>query len=296
MKHLKILTIMLIGFACQPKPQTETTAETTEDSPTIGLVKLWASDSSLTTNESIIYHPGMDVLFVSCIGSVPPDSMDNDGFIAQVSPANGEVINLKWVDGISAPKGMGIVGNSLFVTNINEVLEIDIEKAEIIKSYPIEGAGFLNDISVGADSTVYISDTGTNKIHQIKNQELGLFLESADFKGPNGLLVKGNDLFVASYRGSEGNFIKVDMSTKELTVVADSIVGGDGIVSLGEDFIVSTWPGEVYLVAADGTKSLLQDTREAKINAADIWFISDISMLLIPTFFDNRIVAYGIAE
>ncbi|MBD3241028.1 MAG: hypothetical protein GF331_10620 [Chitinivibrionales bacterium] len=41
----------------------------------------------------------------------------------------------------------------------------------------------------------------------------------------------------------------------------------------------------------DGTVDLLLDTRKDKVNAADIEYIPDRQLLLVPTFFDDRVVA-----
>lgn len=295
MKNIIYLSfILILGLACQPKPKVESeTIESSEteivvESPSIS--KLWESDTVLTTAEAVIYHPELDILFVSCINGTPPDSLDNDGFIAQISPIDGEIINLKWVEGISAPKGMGIIGNSLFVSNINEVIEIDISTAQILNNYPIEGAAFLNDITISADSTVLISDSGTNKIISIKNGEVSTFLENEELKGPNGLLFQDDKIFAASFGG--GDFIKLDYDTKALTVITDSIMSGDGVMPVGEDFLVSSWPGEIYYVYADGTKILLSDTKADNISSADIWYIEEKNLLLVPTFFANTVAAY----
>ncbi|WP_147407349.1 hypothetical protein [Reichenbachiella sp. MSK19-1] len=294
MKNLKSISLgfLLAGMACQQNPKSETTSS---DNSTPLLTKVWESDTLLTTSESVIYHPELDVLFVSCIGNTPPDNIDGDGFIAQVSPENGEILNLKWIKGLSAPKGMGIVGNSLFVADISQVVEIDIAQSKIIGSYLVDGAKFLNDITVTADSTVLISDSGTNQISQIKNGRLSLYKEGEPLAGPNGLLVDGDDLYIASFGGS-GAFIQMDRVTQQSTVLVDSISGGDGVVAYGDDFVVSTWAGEIYHVTRDGTKTLLQDTREAKINAADIWYSPEKELLLVPTFFANSVTAYKIEK
>ncbi|PIB35834.1 hypothetical protein BFP72_10740 [Reichenbachiella sp. 5M10] len=298
MKNTTLLMLLLVGFACQQKPQAQVENETNTDeesSLNISLQKMWETDSLLTTSEAVIYHPTLDVLFVSCINGTPPDKADQDGFIAQVSPTDGEILNLKWIEGLSAPKGMGIVGNSLFVTDINQVVEIDIDKAEIIATYPIEGAAFLNDITTTDDGTVLISDTGTNIISMIKDQQLSTFVSDPALENPNGLDIADGKLFIASY-GPHGKFIEMNMETKETKIITDSIMGGDGVIALSDYFIVSTWPGQIYLVSSGGSKTLLIDTREEKINAADIYPLLSQGLIFVPTFFDNRVVAYGIAE
>jgi hypothetical protein len=45
-------------------------------------------------------------------------------------------------------------------------------------------------------------------------------------------------------------------------------------------------------VNADGGKKILIDTRAIKSNTADIGFDSKNSVLFVPTFFKNKVVAY----
>ncbi|MGL1887751.1 MAG: ATP-binding protein [Reichenbachiella sp.] len=292
-----LFVFALAGFSCQPKTEktslpNESTIETT--ATVVSLNKLWKSDTLLTTSEGIVYHSGLDVLFVSCINEIPPTTHDNDGFIAKVSPSTGEIIELKWIDGLSAPKGMAIVGNSLFVTNIDEIVEIDIETARIINKLPIEGTSFLNDITAAEDGRLYISGSNSNKIFEYNQGVITVFKEDEAFKNPNGVFLKNGYLFVASMGGDD--FMKINLESKEMTVLTDSIAGGDGIVSIGKDFIVSTWPGQVFHVQDDGTKTLLMDTRNQKVNAADICYITETQTLYVPTFFGNSIAAYKVSQ
>jgi hypothetical protein len=37
-----------------------------------------------------------------------PDQKDQRGFISEVSPSNGSVVELDWLTGLNAPKGMAI--------------------------------------------------------------------------------------------------------------------------------------------------------------------------------------------
>jgi hypothetical protein len=52
----------------------------------------------------------------------------------------------------------------------------------------------------------------------------------------------------------------------------------------------------VHLVDVDGNKTLLLDTRESGSNAADIEFIRDKNLLLVPAFSANKVVAYELSR
>ena len=48
------------------------------------------------------------------------------------------------------------------------------------------------------------------------------------------------------------------------------------------------------MVTASGKVIVLIDTTSSKINSADLEYIKTKKLLLIPTFFDNRVVAYEV--
>ena len=190
---------------------------------------------------------------------------------------------------------MGIFGNKLYVTDINKLVEIDIEKGKIVKSYDVKGAVFLNDITIDSAGTVYFSDSETNKIHTLIAGKVSTWLDK-ELKNPNGLLVEKSRLLVASY--GSGDFKSIDLASKAASGISTEIGAGDGIAYFGKSghYIVSDWNGTVFLVEEDGTKNLVLDTKADKINSADIEFIPATGTLFVPTFFNNRVVAYKIVH
>jgi len=69
----------------------------------------------------------------------------------------------------------------------------------------------------------------------------------------------------------------------------------DGLVSNGKgSYLISDWAQNVYLVHPKKEKVLLLNTGSKNINAADIEYIPEKKLLLVPTFFDNSVRAYKI--
>ena len=105
-------------------------------------------------------RPKQDTLFVSNIDG-KPDEKDQKGFISKVSPSNGSIIELNWITGLNAPKGMVIYNDSkLYVSDITDLVEIDIANGKIIKHYNAPGSAFLNDVASDNHGNIYVSDTG----------------------------------------------------------------------------------------------------------------------------------------
>lgn len=251
------------------------------------LEKLWETDTVLKVPESVLLDKGKKIIYFSDIDGKPLDK-DGKGAIGTCD-MDGKNINKNWVTGLNAPKGMAIYKNSLFVSNIDELVEIDIPSAKIVKRIPVEGAKFLNDVSIDSKGVIYLSDSQTEKIHRIENGKVTDFITNKP--NANGVLAVDDDLFFLS----KGELWKSDKN-KNLTKIADGMdPSTDGIEQTkNKDFIVSAWAGIVYYVKADGTKYQLLDSRPEKINTADIDFDADANILYVPRFFANKITAYSV--
>ena len=66
-------------------------------------------------------------------------------------------------------KGLAISndGNKLYVSDITDLVEIDIASGKIIKRFNGPGSSFLNDVVADNLGNIYVSDTGTNTIYKL---------------------------------------------------------------------------------------------------------------------------------
>lgn len=249
------------------------------------LEKKWETDANLKVPESVLFDKAGNQLYVSNIDGQPGEK-DGKGSIGKVG-LDGQIISVEWATGLNAPKGMALVGQMLWVSDIDEVVAIDTRSAQIVKRVKIEGAKFLNDVAADSKGAIYVSDSQTKMVHKIDNGRATVFLEG--LQGPNGLLVHNKDLYVLD----SGSLNRVGKG-KKLEKIADGMEGNtDGLEHVsGNDFIVSCWAGAIFYVNADGSKEKLLDTRDQKINSADIGYDAANRIVYVPTFFKNSIVAY----
>jgi hypothetical protein len=176
------------------------------------------------------------------------------------------------------------------VSDINRVHEIDIASGTIANTYTADSAQFLNDIAIDANGKVYISDSNLGNIWTLENGALAVWLDGV--AGVNGLLAEGTDVQMVSF--GTGIFNTID-AAKQIIFRTDSIENGDGIVALAEGgYLVSSWNGMVHYVSPEWKNSVLLDTRSENVSAADIEYIADKKLLLVPTFFKNKVVAYEV--
>jgi hypothetical protein len=253
----------------------------------IETAKVWATPDLLTTCESVLYYEAEKVLFVSCINGKPLEK-NGKGFISKLS-LSGDIIVLEWATGIDAPKGMGILGESLYVTDIDRVVKLSLETGRIEKEFSIPGSVFLNDIDVSENGIVFISDYSTDKIHFIENDEAGIWYEHEQLSGTNGLFCEREKLLVGTNHG----IFAISYNDQNLEHLVKDTGGIDGLKADGHgNYLISDWAGKVQLVSAYKEPVVLFNTTDEGINAADIEYISELKLLLVPTFFDNRVVAY----
>jgi hypothetical protein len=286
MKKLSLfLVLTAFVMACQSPKK-----ESTEISKAPTLTMKWESDTLLTTCESVIYDSLNDVLYVSNING-QPTGKDGNGSIGKLG-LDGKILQAQWIVGMDAPKGMGIYNGKLYVADIDRIHEIDIAIGKISNTFVVDSAQFLNDITIDDGGVVFISDTNLGKIYTLQNGVVKEWV--AGVAGVNGLLSEGTELQIVSYES--GDFSTIN-EVKQVTLKTDSIDAGDGIVALAEGgYFVSSWTGKVTYVGPDWKNTLLLDTSGENINAADIEYIAEKRLLLVPTFFKNKVVAYEVSK
>ncbi|RFM28546.1 SMP-30/gluconolactonase/LRE family protein [Deminuibacter soli] len=244
------------------------------------LQKLWESDSvSVKGPESALFDPKSRTLYISSMGTGSVVIMGLDG----------KIINKEWIGGLRSNMGSALYKDRFYTTDPTGVAVIDAAKASVIKRISIDSIGRLNDVAVDNKGVVYVSDTKNGKVYRIDDDKATLYLEN--MPGANGLLTVDEDLYVITTSAVH----KVD-AKKEITKIADGFENGlDGIVMLSPgEFIISNYTGILYHLAADGTKSVLLDTRADHLMANDISYDSKTKTLYVPVFNRNRIIAYQV--
>ena len=292
MKYFIILIAAVIITSCGSSQKKNTAQQNTEEkSASVKLDLVWQTDTVLRTPESVLADADGNVLYVSNMNSNMPANSGN-GFISKLD-MEGNIIELKWAEGLNGPKGMGISGGNLFVADNDELVKIDLGTGEILEKVKIEGNPGLNDVTVGDDGSVYTSGYTANIIYKVKDGVVESVFEGEDGENFNGLLWEPDRMMLITSTGS--TFKAIDWATKNVTVFATDLGHGDGIVPIGNgDYITSDWRGRVFYIPNDGDPITLLDTREEEVNAADIDYIADENMLFVPTFYDNRLKAYKV--
>lgn len=290
MRNILIIVLIAVFASCNPAKKTEDEKKVAvTEKTTYKLELVWASDTLLRTPESVFFDKNRSVLYISNI-NLNPWEKDGNGFISKMD-LSGNIIDLKWVEGLNAPKGMGVAGNTLYVADIDEIVQIDLESGRIMDRISVSGNPDLNDITVGDDGTVYVSGSSSNKIYAFKDGKISEFLTGGDDERFNGLYWEKNRLLLIT--SGTGQFKAIDWATKKVSIISENMGHGDAIAAVGDgSYLTSDWDGAVYHVSPEGSTTKLLDTKANNENAADFCYSVDNHLLFIPTFNANRVKAY----
>ena len=264
---------------------------------------LTVSGVGFSIPESVLHDSASDIYLVANINGAAAEK-DGNGFISRVSP-QGVVTDLKWIDGgssgvtLNGPKGMTIVADTLFVTDIDCIRRFQRETGAPLRDLCLEEGAFLNDLTSTSGGDLYFSDSGTEdspgavyflrqlaEVPQVVALADGTILMGFELGGPNGLHVDDSGLFVATF--GSGELFRVTPQGERLQLLPPSEMGLDGVVSLGErGVLVSSWgDSAVYWIQPDGTVQPLVEGIEAP---ADLGFDLGRKRILIPHFLTNEL-------
>lgn len=260
--------------------------------------KLWEV-TGLDTPESVVFDAASNALYVSSIGGEIM-AKDQNGFISKVSP-DGQMIERGWVTGLDGLTGLALSNGKLFAADINQLVEIDIAAAKVVKRYKVQGARFLNDAASDKDGTIYVSDSFTDTIWRLKDGRFEPWLTEKTLNGPNGLLVESDRLIVAPFgvlpEGDKkevlGELLEVPLGTKTVRKLGSGPAIGhlDGLQQLAPgSYLVGDWiAGAIYRVAAEGGVTKLLQLGQG---TADFTYLPDTKTVIIPMMKDNALFAY----
>lgn len=296
--HVVVLTVALLVGACSrkaPEPQGPSRV---------------AATAGFRTPESVRYDADLDIYFVSNIGGVP-SVKDGDGFISRLGP-DGALLDTAFIRGgvngvvLNAPKGMAVVGDTLWVTDIDAVRGFDKRSGAPVASIEFAGAQFLNDIAVGPHGALYITDSGIridstgmshpgpDRIYRLGNDRTITTATQGDtLGGPNGI----------TWDAGAGRFLVVPFAVSSVfgwtpgdslpAVITAGPGGYDGVERLADGrFLISSWTdSSVYVL--DSTAALVRYIAGVP-SPADIGLDTRRNRVAIPIFTEHRVEIWEI--
>ena len=266
------------------------------------LTKLWETKADFKLPESVVFDKENDILYVTNMQG-DPFSKDGNGFISKVD-LDGNIVDLKWIEGLNAPKGLVISKGKLYAGDVDQLIEIDIKSGKVTKKHNAVGASFLNDVTADTYGNIYVSDTFSDTIFRLNTfGQLTTWLYSPKLEAPNGLHYEKGTLIVGSWGHPTDGFAPaivghlkvVELKNKEIKSLGNAKPVGtlDGVESDGNGgYFVADWVGGNLLhIKADGNFKVLKKLSQG---AADHEVIHDKKILIMPLMNDGKLVAFKI--
>lgn len=265
--------------------------------------RITVADSGLNTPESVVYDAAGDRYLVANINGSPLEK-DGNGFISRVS-TDGNITEARWIAGgtngvtLNAPKGMGVKGDTLFVADIDVVRMFNRETGAPIGTRTVPGATMLNDVAVGADGTVYFTDSGlkagpngftdsgTDAVYRFDDKSKAVAIaKNKNLGRPNGVTADGDAVIVATF--GTGEVYRLDVKSGARTDLPKPPKGQlDGVEKIADgSVLVSSWEGSAVYRLTDTTWTTAVDSVPSP---ADFGWDSKRTAVVIPIFTGNRI-------
>ncbi len=275
--------------------------------PAAPMTGMTVSGAGFQTPESVLHDRVADVYLVANING-NPTAADDNGFISRVLPS-GRVAALKWIDGatpevtLHAPKGMAIVGDTLYVTDITVVRMFDRRTGRPKGTIEVPGATFMNDLAAGPGGVVYATDSGlkpdfspsgTDAVYRIDTAgTVRAVARATALNHPNGVAVRPDGTVVVVTFSATGDMYAIAPTGQRRALPAPPKGQLDGVELLpGGAMLVSSWAASaVYRIDAAGKATVAVANVEAP---ADIGYDRRRGRVLIPLFTKHAVVIQAV--
>ncbi|HEX6990904.1 MAG TPA: hypothetical protein VF151_03430 [Gemmatimonadales bacterium] len=299
MKPSLVLALALAACAGEKPPVARTHAAPA--SPT-----LVTTVRGLSAPESVIHDADQDVYFVTNING-NPGARDGNGFISRMKP-DGTVDSLHFVMGgrngvtLNAPKGTAITGDTLWVTDLDAVRGFNRFTGAPLATIEFgRRARFLNDLALGPDGRLYVSEMGvaTNDTGQMSPTGLdnvfrigdGHRIESIMTRSkvpmPNGITSHGRGLLIGSFSEPEVREWREDAESLVTVGKASGTVDGIGVLDDGR-IVASSWDDSTVAVVGATPEPLITGVAAP----ADFEIDRKRHRVLIPQLTENQVVIW----
>lgn len=300
-RNFALAALLLLG-ACTRKEAAPAVDSTAAVAAPAGPTRVTTTEG-FSTPESVLWDSELEVWYVSNINGGDTDKDDN-GFISRLSK-DGAVDSLHFIQGgrdgvkLNGPKGLAMVGDTIWVADIDAVRGFNRRTGAPIATVEFgKQAKFLNDIAVGPNNVLYITDTGVrftpkgaehpgpDRIYTITGRLVSIAVDGRFLSGPNGI----------TWDASAGRFVVVSfMGTTVLGwkpggATVDTLGTGvgqfDGVEIVGGKLLTSSW--------TDSTIDLVEGGKISKLisgvtSPADFGVDQTRSLLAIPIFMGNKV-------
>jgi streptogramin lyase len=203
--------------------------------------------------------------------------------------------------------GMRVSGNRLWINNTTEVVGLNLDDPSDRIVHPIDGAISLNDLATDSSGHAYLSDSMNSRVVRVDlaTGENSTYISTLP-SSPNGLLVQGDRLYIASWgvmsdrpeeraqwitkTAGDLYWVSLKDSTKSRHIIVPELGNLDGVeIDQKGNIYVSDWEsGKLYKISS-GTKTVVGLGQYGQ-GLADIGLNSLTGELALPVMLSSEVL------
>jgi sugar lactone lactonase YvrE len=240
--------------------------------------------------ESARYDPQLDVYYISNMTGYG-SSKDGNGFIVRVAADDFTKASVLAAGGnngvvLHAPKGLAIHGDTLWAADIDVLRGFNRRTGAPIANVDLSGQGavLLNDIAIGGDGNIYVTDSGIrmtdkgvvhpggDKIFAVGPEGVSIVARGNVLGRPNGITwdARNRRLIVASFDPFHSEVYAITPGDSRRTVLARGNGKFDGVEVLGDGrLLVASW--------SDSSVHSIRGSENFRM-AVDVWQPADFGV------------------
>jgi len=267
--------------------------------------------TGLQSPHSFLADPSGEQYFISNTNG-DPEAKDNNGFISRLDQA-GKIVALKFIQGgqsdvvLHAPKGMALVGQTLYVTDLDTLRGFDKGTGRPLLSISLAAHDHggrpvaLVDAVYDGHGSLYLSDTDADTIYRVdtaKEHAVSVLVRDQSLAGPRGLAVhpKTGHLIVASWH--KGKIFEVTALGQITELVSNGFfshrfnnLDGVDFDSYGNMYVADFTGGKVWRMRPDRKFDVIA---EFLSSPADIGVDRRNHLILVPYEYGNTAEMNGL--
>jgi hypothetical protein len=267
--------------------------------------------SGLMSPHSFLADPAGDEYFISNVNG-DPDARDNNGFITKIDQS-GTIAAMKFIQGgqgevsLHAPKGMALVGRTLYVADLDCLRAFDkttgrpVANISFASVQPPGQSVSLVDVAYDGSAYLYLSDAEANTIYRVdlgRQHAITVLVHDAALAGPRGLAIhpKTGRLFAASWY--KGKIFEISAEGKIVELISNGFFSrrfnnleGLDFDSYGNLYIADLTGGKVWRMRPDRKFDVIA---EFLPSPADIGIDRRNHLILVPYEYGNAAEMNGL--
>jgi sugar lactone lactonase YvrE len=263
--------------------------------------------SGLSSPESALWDATRNLWYVSNING-PSLATDDNGYIIRLAADGTKLDSVPFINGadaditLHAPKGMALVADTLWVADIDAVRAFNVNTGNAVTSLELaaQNATFLNDVAVGGDGTIYITDSGIrfdadgslshpgkSRVFALRGRNAREVVVLPAASAANGIAFDAANNRWLIVGANTPNIFAWHAGTDTVAVVGSGPGGHDGLVILNDGRVLfSSWADSSLHVFDNGASTKV---RSGLNTPADIGYDPRRGIVAVPRFADNRI-------